>query len=1119
MNSTSHYIDNNKWIPLRSSKKSINTKLSLPSSEFTKSKQNKYKLHELIKNNKVVQDKAILPTIFNNEYDNITNIISNNIKNNNVNLVYKLIEQKKKLQTIHRSLNSNNLDKLTDTYDRSIGVFENYSNISTVINPLNSIISNWNFNPDNLYESTYTYLWDNLFSKGLDLSEYGCTSDSPGGPRKVKFNTKDTDKDEEVGFQKDYKKKCSSFLNSLNNIITSRVINLHQPSLSPIYNNDPKNENKSLTKFIVKNLLFGQSKSGKLTDYLTFFENIKIYSDIIFPNSLPGSFVTIKLDKKKIKGNSNKRKYMLKPINTTKGYIYNSLIKYDQKEYKLMNENKFVEYIIRPFGSDNKDLYKKYPLNIVENPSESEYTINEILEDITILYSIYCDDESVDWFLTNRKLSDTGSDTTTLNRKIARELLYLSLHNMIYYIKICFGKIKDELKISLEKKSINENLYNSICITIDNIVNIMFYNIADLFGFWKLDSFKNKKNKDSLWQGCIPGDNNIISAKKDKIFRLDSDAFDLPLSNDMKKFKNNFLFDFIGEEKNIQLKSENIEYINQCANNYKTCILVKKGDSFGSYEDFYINSDVICTKKENKLMYINTNNYDNLSKQFTKFLVGTSNLKLNKNKHSLGLFDSTNIKKNKLILDVFKQFARNNRLQVNKLIKYIDYFLRNYLTKMPIAYIKNLKEKFQGELDIINQKKKTSKRAYINDLINQYSNQYEGLTRELAETLIEYIKSRYKIKMENAEPTDYENFEKNEYKLIILRNKILFESRILRIIYELKVDNKNNKDKNKIKQTKKHDIPSRIINDLIVRFHKIKKKIENELKNEKDVIDLSLKISEKYYLPSVFLKLLSDATDINQYVYKRDLNINMLKPHNTAAEMREHAEATLARETETGCRITNDRVLPIKKIKLEYIKLRNRYSDDPDNYLANANEVWDLKIFNMIDPFDQQNHKTIYLPVVDYNFGGFGRILLDLKKWLKVSSSSNTAQYKNLKECFINVKKMEKIKGLILVNGSAKQIKNINKWRVISSRQLIMINKKTRSNMNRRYKFIIDLLTNPDTYKKYIKHVWPNSSELKRLLISKCFKTKNGKIGNIKCEKLVSFNCLATKLIDLFASF
>ena len=74
--------------------------------------------------------------------------------------------------------------------------------------------------------------------------------------------------------------------------------------------------------------------------------------------------------------------------------------------------------------------------------------------------------------------------------------------------------------------------------------------------------------------------------------------------------------------------------------------------------------------------------------------------------------------------------------------------------------------------------------------------------------------------------------------------------------------------------------------------------------------------------------------------------------------------------------------------------------------------------------------------------------------------------------------------------------------------------------MTRRYRFVIDLLTNPDAYVKYIKYVWPNSDELKRLLVGRCFKTtKDGKISHITCEKLVSFNCLATKLIDLFASF
>ncbi len=81
---------------------------------------------------------------------------------------------------------------------------------------INKIIGSWEFDPDNLYESTYTYLWDNLFSKGSDLTDYGCSTSSPGGPRKSEFNTKDGGEDT-VGFQKDYTKKCSSFLNSLLN--------------------------------------------------------------------------------------------------------------------------------------------------------------------------------------------------------------------------------------------------------------------------------------------------------------------------------------------------------------------------------------------------------------------------------------------------------------------------------------------------------------------------------------------------------------------------------------------------------------------------------------------------------------------------------------------------------------------------------------------------------------------------------------------------------------------------------------------------------------------------------------------------------------------------------------
>ena len=70
----SNYINNNKCIPLSSSKKSIDKKLS--ENEFKKNEQNKYKLHKLIKNDRVVQDKAILPSIFGNQYGDISDIIN-----------------------------------------------------------------------------------------------------------------------------------------------------------------------------------------------------------------------------------------------------------------------------------------------------------------------------------------------------------------------------------------------------------------------------------------------------------------------------------------------------------------------------------------------------------------------------------------------------------------------------------------------------------------------------------------------------------------------------------------------------------------------------------------------------------------------------------------------------------------------------------------------------------------------------------------------------------------------------------------------------------------------------------------------------------------------------------
>jgi len=346
----------------------------------------------------------------------------------------------------------------------------------------------------NLYESSYTYIWDKLLSRGVGLEEYGCSSATPSNARKVnkeKFDMVPADptekgKTKQVDFQKEYMKICAPLLTSFNNIIASRVINVHQPSLAPIYGKP----DSSLTGFIIKNLIFANPRSGNLSSWLPFFKNVKLQSDIIFPSYLSGGFVTIKLKKQIITNYSKEehnRRHFMETVTISaldSSHIFNSLIKYDDKEMaKIKDKTALIEYLIRPFGSNSKDLYKQYPLNIVENPSVTDYSINDILEDISILYSIYCEEDSVDWFLTNRKLADTGNDTTDLNRRIARELLYLSLVNLIWYVKICFNKIKDELTKSEKANKISKELNSNICITLDNITNIMFYNAADLFSF------------------------------------------------------------------------------------------------------------------------------------------------------------------------------------------------------------------------------------------------------------------------------------------------------------------------------------------------------------------------------------------------------------------------------------------------------------------------------------------------------------------------------------------------------------------------------------------------------------------------------------------------------------
>ena len=84
----------------------------------------------------------------------------------------------------------------------------------------------------------------------------------------------------------------------------------------------------------------------------------------------------------------------------------------------------------------------------------------------------------------------------TIQRLKERNIVLPTFEQMKNPMKYTPIKIQNELKVSLDKKSISDNLYKNLCLTFYNIVNIMLYNAGDLFGFWEVESFKKNKDKD-----------------------------------------------------------------------------------------------------------------------------------------------------------------------------------------------------------------------------------------------------------------------------------------------------------------------------------------------------------------------------------------------------------------------------------------------------------------------------------------------------------------------------------------------------------------------------------------------------------------------------------------------
>jgi len=139
--------------------------------------------------------------------------------------------------------------------------------------------------------------------------------------------------------------------------------------------------------------------------------------------------------------------------------------------------------------------------------------------------------QGLDYDLSHKHFGEVG----IINRKIAKELLYLALFTFYNYLEhVVFKSIKDSIKGSKLDKNVKKNFGRYF----DNILSLMRTNTVILFGYDKT-SINIKEN-----YGIKRGQNDKIVSGKGEYFRVDNGYVNSKLDegDDLDNFKKHFPF-------------------------------------------------------------------------------------------------------------------------------------------------------------------------------------------------------------------------------------------------------------------------------------------------------------------------------------------------------------------------------------------------------------------------------------------------------------------------------------------------------------------------------------------------------------------------------------------------
>lgn len=1119
--------------------------------------------------------KVVIPILFDEHFDNKIKPIVNNLSEGNLSIIKKIYSE---VKTLHNNIkkSKNTISKLEQkSKEKNLtNFFKEESDKLTYENPLNYFLKDWTYDENldkNIFESTYTFIYRGYLrgsSEEERVNILGCEKDTDETDD-CKGNSLYSDHaykgkrllNNPITGCEPYKNekyyKCPNLIKRIDPLTTSRSIDLTIPAMGTLYNNDEKK--KSISGFI-QGIFFEDTSSFNLRDY---FHDFPIDLNIDIDNKLKDRYVYLNLDmtncgnveqvtknrmsvkneviqlSKNDKGN-DKEGHLFIPGNLFK--IFKDNVENLQKGILTSDIKQAIDKIYKSPNNEKKLKETKLKLKT----STQDVSIEEIKNAIIILYSIYIG-KGLDYELVHK-----NDHAEEINRRIAKELLYLALFTFYNYLE---HNVVKKIKEKLKNTSLDENIKKNVDKYFNNLLSLLRTNTVYLLGYDKTKiDFKNN-------YGILSGQTDNIWSEKGGNFHRLEDGYKnskIPSTEEIEEFEKHFpfkiensnndkgiVFAFTEENSSGNKQRElfftkdinNTEINNPQQSDGNKNIIINddlyfhdngtfKNDNL-LHKNLKARFDIKIIKKNNLTTAENPNNTnkDNFNKfkittgeiKQKSFLVFEENKYLNmanfiigttksfediKTKEKIGfgilpyrndenVLDSE--KRNKFLLEVYVQYLMNVTFHVEKNEIYLDHIkwlLANYIHK---DFVEKWYDEFNSEIEEIYLRPLQDAGKAILDFKDIIEPEISSLLGKLKENIEKFIEYEYKNKIERDRSELGEEYMIN---LLMARNKyILYKKTLISTIKKFKQDkigtgiSENNVEEH-LHEDKILNVFNLINKGYIAAYAKELDKEELQIK----ALEIGEKIGKNDHLrpDKLFHKLLKESFDITSYTSEINARGELLDDEAKIDKLRT-LKTKPAKEYE-HCAIGS--VYTRTEIIKFYMDIKNKYGlyINPTNYELT---IWP-KIFEYVGI--NINKDNIMIPVLK----GIDYVLLDLKKYLEPVPSISGHKMLELDKCFqrkglSQKSKMKNYRHIILVTYELKDVFKRSKWRVLPYNELKKIDNPSTAN---RYKFVFNLLLNKTFYNQFVNTIW-NGGSIKDAIPKK---TPN---------YIVSFDCLASKIYDI----